>query len=96
MTALLDVQAGQKILEIGTGSGYQASVLAQLGAEVYSIERHEILHNTATKHLLAMGYGGIHLVLGDGYEGLPELAPFDRIIVTAGAAEVPVSSTQTT
>jgi protein-L-isoaspartate(D-aspartate) O-methyltransferase len=91
MTALLQVAEGQKILEIGTGSGYQACILSELGTEVHSIERHEVLYQSASKMLHEMGYTQVKLYLGDGYAGLPEVAPFDRIIVTAGAPEVPVA-----
>jgi protein-L-isoaspartate(D-aspartate) O-methyltransferase len=91
MSALLNVQTGQKVLEIGTGSGYQASVLAELGAEVHTIERHEILSQTARTQLNAMGYERIQTYYGDGYLGLESEAPFDAIIVTAGAPEVPVA-----
>jgi protein-L-isoaspartate(D-aspartate) O-methyltransferase len=91
MTVLLEVEPGQKILEIGTGSGYQASVLAELGADVHTIERHEILSQTARAQLNAMGYERIHTYYGDGYLGLESEAPFDRIIVTAGAPEVPTA-----
>jgi protein-L-isoaspartate(D-aspartate) O-methyltransferase len=89
MTDLLQVVAGQKILEIGTGSGYQASVLSALGAEVHSIERHEVLHLQSAKQLAQMGYADIKLYLGDGYVGLASEAPYDRIIVTAGAPQIP-------
>ncbi len=87
-TQLLDVQPGDKILEIGTGSGYQACVLEQLGAEVYSIERQKKLY-VKTKALLSkMGYKA-SLFWGDGYLGLPNTAPFDSILITAAAPEIP-------
>ena len=76
-------------MEIGTGSGYQASVLAELGARVYSIERHEQLYRKAKKLLPLIGYPNIRLFFRDGYKGLAEFAPFDKILVTAGAEEVP-------
>ena len=76
-------------MEIGTGAGYQAAILAELGARVYSIERQEALHLKAKRLLRAMGYHGIRLYFRDGYKGLPEFAPFDKIIVTAAAPEIP-------
>jgi len=88
-SALLDVQKRDKILEIGTGSGYQAAVLAFLGARVYTIERQELLHERSTRLLHQLGFEGIRTYFRDGYKGLAELAPFDKIIVTAGAPEVP-------
>lgn len=91
---LLQVQKGMKVLEIGTGSGYQASVLAEMGAEVYTIERHKLLHEKAKKQLAEMGYSHIHFFWGDGTQGLPNNAPFDRIIVTAGAPAVPKTLVQ--
>ena len=88
-TELLKVKPGDKILEIGTGSGYQAAVLIELKAQVYSIERQKELYNRVRKFLPSVGYVPKKLVYGDGYLGLPEDAPFDGIIVTAGAPEVP-------
>lgn len=88
-TELLEVVAGHKILEIGTGSGYQTAVLIELKAEVYSIERQKELYTKAKKFLPKVGYVPKKLVYGDGYAGLPENAPFDGIIVTAGAPYVP-------
>lgn len=88
-TELLKVKPGDKILEIGTGSGYQAAVLIELKAQVYSIERQKELYNRVKKFLPSVGYVPKKLVYGDGYLGLPEDAPFDGIIVTAGAPEVP-------
>jgi protein-L-isoaspartate(D-aspartate) O-methyltransferase len=88
-TELLKVKPGDKILEIGTGSGYQAAVLIELGAQVYSIERQKELYMKAKKFLPTVGYVPKKLVFGDGYLGLPEDAPFDGILVTAGAPEVP-------
>jgi protein-L-isoaspartate(D-aspartate) O-methyltransferase len=87
-TEILHVHKGDKILEIGTGSGYQAAILMEMGAKVYSIERVEALHKTAGDLLKKMGYAP-HLKLGDGTKGWPEKAPFDKIIVTAGAPVVP-------
>ncbi len=88
-TQLLEVQKGDKILEIGTGSGYQACVLVELGARVYSIERQEILFHRTNALLKKLGYGQVRTYLKDGYEGLPRHAPFDKILVTAGAKEIP-------
>ena len=76
-------------MEIGTGSGFQAAVLATLGARVYTIERHQTLHITAKQRLKKMGYAGIRFYFKDGYKGLPEFAPFDKILVTAAAPEIP-------
>jgi protein-L-isoaspartate(D-aspartate) O-methyltransferase len=88
-TALLDVQPGDRILEIGTGSGYQAAVLAVLGARVYTIERQEGLYLAAKDLLARLGYSKIRCFFGDGTKGLPDFAPYDKIIVTAGAPVVP-------
>lgn len=86
---LLQVEKGQTVLEIGTGSGYQTAVLCELGAKVYSIERQQELFKKTKLFLSKLGYRPKHLSFGDGYKGLPEYAPFDRIIVTAGAPLVP-------
>ena len=91
-TELLDVQSGQKILEIGTGSGYQCSVLLEMGANVYSIEYNHLLYRRAKKLLKILGFHP-YLVHGDGSQGLPEHAPYDRILVTAGAPSVPEALT---
>ena len=88
-TELLQVKKGDKILEIGTGSGYQAAVLIELGAKLYSIERQKELFKKTSKFLPKLGYRAKKLVFGDGYIGLEEEAPFDGIIVTAGAPFVP-------
>lgn len=88
-TSLLEVKKRDKILEIGTGSGYQAGILAMLGARVYTIERQELLHRRAKKLLDQLQLGNIRCYLRDGYKGLPEFAPFDKILVTAGAPEIP-------
>jgi protein-L-isoaspartate(D-aspartate) O-methyltransferase len=88
-TELLEVKPGDRILEIGTGSGYQTAVLIELEAEVYSIERHKELFTKAKKFLPSVGYVPKKIVFGDGYEGIPADAPFDGIIVTAGAPKVP-------
>ena len=86
---LLEVKLGGKILEIGTGSGYQTAVLCLLGAHVYSIERQLELFKKTSKFLPKIGYVAKRLIFGDGYKGLKEDAPFDSIIVTAGAPFVP-------
>lgn len=88
-TELLQVNKGDKILEIGTGSGYQTAVLCELGAKVFSIERQQELFKKTSKFLPKLGYRAKKLVFGDGYKGLAEEAPFDSIIVTAGAPFVP-------
>lgn len=88
-TELLEVEAGDKILEIGTGSGYQAIVLAEMGAKVYTIERQKTLFDKTQKRLVKMGYSRIRTLYGDGYKGAPRFAPFDKILVTAGAKEIP-------
>jgi protein-L-isoaspartate(D-aspartate) O-methyltransferase len=88
-TELLQIEEGDKILEIGTGSGYQTAVLLELGSKVYSIERQKELFKKTSKFLPKIGYRPKKLIFGDGYKGLPEEAPFDGIIVTAGAPFVP-------
>jgi len=88
-TELLKVERGHKILEIGTGSGYQTAVLCVLGADVYSIERQHELYKKTSKFLPKLGYRAKKYVFGDGYIGLKDEAPFDSIIVTAGAPFVP-------
>ena len=87
---LLQVERGMKVLEIGTGSGYQACVLAAMGAKVFSIERQRNLY-FKTKEMLEQLSFRVKTFLGDGYEGLPTYAPFDRVIVTAGAPDVPAA-----
>jgi protein-L-isoaspartate(D-aspartate) O-methyltransferase len=87
-TASLDPQPGDCVLEIGTGSGYQAAILAEMGVRVYSIERHEQLLQRAREHLRTLGYRVITKI-GDGSEGWPAFAPFDGILATAGAARIP-------
>ncbi len=89
MSALLEIQPGMRVLEIGTGSGYQAAVLAEMGAEVYSVERLQPLYAAACTRLTKMRYFKVHLKLDDGTLGWPEEAPFQRIIVTAGGPDVP-------
>lgn len=89
MTELAAVKPGDRVLEIGTGSGYQAAILAELGAEVYSIEIVEPLARRASETLRRLGYGGVHVRHGDGTRGWPDAAPFVAIVATAAPAEVP-------
>lgn len=88
-TDLLNLVSGDVVLEVGTGSGYQAAILAEIAARVYSIELIEALGRTAAQRLEDMGYRNIEVKIGDGYKGWPEKAPFDAIVVTAAAPEVP-------
>ena len=88
-TMLLDIMPGDKVLEIGTGSGYQACVLSYMGAKVYTIERQQLLFDKTSELLPKIGFRQIRTLFGDGYKGLPRFAPFDKIIVTAGATEIP-------
>lgn len=88
-TSLLDIHPMEKILEIGTGSGYQAAVLFEAGAQVFTIERQEKLYKTTKRRLHKLGYSAINMVFGDGTYGITEYAPYDKIIVTAGANEIP-------
>ena len=88
-TELLEVKKGDKVLEIGTGSGYQTAILCTIGAVVYSIERQNELFKKTSLLLPKLGIRARHLSFGDGYKGLPNYAPFDSIIVTAGAPEIP-------
>ncbi len=88
-TTLLDIQKGDKVLEIGTGSGFQACVLSHMGAKVYTIERQKKLFDKTEKFLHEIGFGNIRTLYGDGYEGAPRFAPFDKILITAGATEIP-------
>jgi len=89
MSELLDVKPGQRVLEVGTGSGYQAAVLAEMEIEVFSIEIVEALVKTASKTLKALGYDNVHTRIGDGYKGWLKQAPFDGIIVTAAPSRIP-------
>ena len=88
-TELLMIKPGHQILEIGTGSGYQTAILIEMGAKVYTIERQQELFKKTKLFLPKIGYTPKKIVFGDGYKGLPEEAPFDGIIVTAGAPFVP-------
>jgi len=85
----LEVQKSDKILEVGTGSGYQACVLAALGAKVYTVERQEELFMKTAKLLPSIGFNQIRTLLGDGYEGAERFAPFDKILVTAACNLIP-------
>lgn len=87
-SALLDIQKNDKVLEVGTGSGYQAAVLCELGANVFTIERQKELYAKVHKFLPTIGYSPA-CFFGDGYKGLPNLAPFDKILITAGAPYIP-------
>jgi len=89
MTHRLDVQPEHKVLEIGTGTGYQTAILSKLAAEVYTVERVKPLLDDAFERILSMGIRNVHFRHGDGTLGLPDVAPFDRIIVTAGAPMIP-------
>jgi protein-L-isoaspartate(D-aspartate) O-methyltransferase len=89
MTELLELKGGERVLEVGTGSGYQAAILAELAAEVYTIEIVEKLASSAKKVLLESGYQNIKVKAGDGYLGWPEAAPFDAIIVTCAPDHIP-------
>ncbi len=89
MTDLMQVKDGDKILEIGTGSGYQAAILAEIAKSVYSIEIIRPLGKQAAERLKSLGYNNVEVRVGDGYYGWPEASPFDAIIVTAAASHVP-------
>lgn len=88
-TYLLDIKPTDRILEIGTGSGYQASILGFLAAEVYSLERFKVLHDKAGDVIRKLGMTNIKMYLKDGFEGLESEAPFDKIIITCAAPEIP-------
>ena len=88
-TQLLQVKPNDKILEIGTGSIYQATVLAEMGANVFTIERQKKLFEKTKQYIFSSKYPGIKFFYGDGYEGLPTYAPFDKIIITAAAPDIP-------
>ncbi len=88
-TELLQIKRGDTVLEIGTGSGYQTAVLCYLGAKVYTVERQRELFKKTERFLPKLGYRPKYAIFGDGYLGLPDYAPFDKIIVTAGAPFIP-------
>ena len=92
-TQLLEVKPNEKVLEIGTGSGYQAAILAELGVDVYTIERHHDLYIKSKQLLNELGYK-VQFFYGDGHEGLPDYTPFDKILVTAAATEIPKTLVQ--
>lgn len=87
-TQLLEIVRGEKILEIGSGSGYQTCILCEMGAKVFSIERHKELHLKAKRMVTHFGFSA-RLTFGDGFKGMPAFAPFDKIIITCGAPHVP-------
>jgi protein-L-isoaspartate(D-aspartate) O-methyltransferase len=89
MTELLELKGSEKVLEIGTGSGYQAAILSDLAKDVFSVERIASLVGRAEERLRAIGYKNIHIKVDDGTLGWPEESPFDRIIITAGAPKIP-------
>ncbi len=89
MTEQLEIKPEHRVLEIGTGSGYQAAVLSRLAREVVSIERFRTLADTARERLDKLGYDNVEVITGDGFEGVSEKAPFERIILTAAAEKVP-------
>jgi protein-L-isoaspartate(D-aspartate) O-methyltransferase len=91
MVEALEVQPSDRVLEVGTGTGYEAAVLAELAAEVWTIERHAELADNAREILAGLGYSNVCVVHGDGSLGLPENAPFDKIVVAAGAPQAPPS-----
>jgi protein-L-isoaspartate(D-aspartate) O-methyltransferase len=93
MTEQLDVRANHRVLEVGTGSGYQAAVLSRLAREVVSLERYRTLANSARARLKTLGYDNVEVLLGDGLGGEPMRAPYDRIIVTAAAESIPPALT---
>ncbi len=94
MTEELELKPGDRVLEIGTGSGYQAAVLAELGAEVFTVEIIEPLAKNAEATLARLGYKNVHVKIGDGYKGWPENAPFDAIIVTCAPDRIPQPLTE--
>jgi protein-L-isoaspartate(D-aspartate) O-methyltransferase len=89
MTAALELKPEDRVLEVGTGSGYAAAILGEIAQEVFTIERHKILVDSARKRLVELGYSNIQILYGDGTLGWPEHAPYDAIVVTAGGPEVP-------
>lgn len=89
MTELLELKGDERVLEVGTGSGYQSAVLSLLASEVFTVERIQPLALIACERLKALNYNNVHVVISDGTLGLPEHAPYDCILVTAGAPEIP-------
>ena len=89
MTELLELKGDEKVLEVGTGSGYQAAILGELSREVFTIERKALLAKKAEERFQALGYNNIRVITGDGTLGLPEESPFDRILITAGSPKIP-------
>jgi len=89
MTELLELKGNEKVLEVGTGSGYQAAILGELSREVFTIERKALLAKKAEERFQALGYNNIRVITGDGTLGLPEESPFDRILITAGSPKIP-------
>ena len=89
MTELCGLRGGEKVLEIGTGSGYQTAILAQIAGQVYTIEVVEEIYKRTVQKLTTLGYQNIHPYLGNGYKGLPEEAPFDTIVLTAAPPKLP-------
>ncbi len=89
MTEQLEVEPQHRVLEVGTGSGYQAAILSRLAREVVSVERYRTLADTARDRIKTLGYSNITVIAGDGFAGAPDQAPFDRIMVTAAAEEIP-------
>ncbi len=94
MTSLAEIGPGDRVLEVGCGSGYQAAVLSELGVEVFSLEIIPQLRDRSARRLADLGHGDIRVIHGDGWQGLPEEAPFEAILVTACAASVPVELTK--
>ena len=90
-TELLELKKGDRVLEVGTGSGYQAAVLAEMGANVFTVERNRVLFQRTKELMRQLGYVRVKTFYGDGYAGLPNYAPFNKIIVTAGAPEIPAA-----
>ncbi len=91
MVEALELRRADRVLEVGTGTGYEAAILAELAAEVWTIERHQDLAGKAREILARLGYSNVHIVYGDGSLGLPEQAPFDKILVAAAAPRIPQS-----
>ncbi|MEW6068588.1 MAG: protein-L-isoaspartate(D-aspartate) O-methyltransferase [Nitrospirota bacterium] len=89
MTELLEIKGNERVLEVGTGSGYQVAILAELAKEVYSVERIAALSKKAEEKIRSLGYNNTYFKVGDGTLGWPEQAPFDRIIITAGTPKIP-------